>query len=129
MHYWGDPDVPWADIDDAAYYIGKGLRKWRVDVRQWKEKFGTVRVYCSLGIWGWHQLAYPGYVHSQWPKWLWKLSLSRWTTWPLRPLNFFVIPFHKWLYRRYYAKAVQKWPHIREEILCCADFSELLDKL
>jgi hypothetical protein len=125
-HYWGDPDVDWKGINDAAEYIGEGLRKWgRVDVWQTKEKFGQVRVYCSLGLNSWHQLTHPGHAFNRWPRWLW-LSLN-FSGYPLlRLLNCAVEPYHIWLYRRYYRKAVERWPHLREEILCAADYPKLL---
>jgi hypothetical protein len=126
MHYWGDEGVDWEGIDAAAQYIGEGLRKWRVDVRQWKEKYGTVRVYCGLGLQNLHQLTHPGYCYNQWPKWAWKAQFL----WPARALvrilNLFVLPLHIWLYKRYYREAVRRWPHLKKEILCCADFDELL---
>jgi len=129
MHIWGDEDVDWGGIDDAASYIGQGLRKWgRVDVKQFKEKYGTVRVYCRLGVGMFHQLIWPGYCSNQYPyKWLWLADLK--LMWLWRLLNHAVVPYHKYLYRKYYANAVQKWPHLREEILCCADFDELLKGL
>ena len=88
MHVWGDKDVDWQGIDDAASYIGDGLRFWgRVSVSQYKEKYGTVRVYCSLGLWDWHQLTHPGYAFNQWPKWLWPLNFKG--QWLMRLLNLY----------------------------------------
>lgn len=53
MHTWGQLDSQGRDIccrvGDAAEYIGSWLRKWaRIDLT-WKEKYGTVRIYCSFG--------------------------------------------------------------------------------
>lgn len=134
MHHWGDEGVDWDGINDAAQYIGVGLRKWgRVDVRQYKEKYGTVRVYCSLGLMWWPQLTHPGYVYIQWPRWFDFISYahSRWNPFYLAlcAANLVVVPFHKWLYRRYYRQAIKKWPHLRQEIRCCADFPEVLKGL
>jgi len=129
MHYWGDKGVDWDGINDAAAYIGLGLRKWRVNITQYKEKYGTVRVYGYLGLTSFHQLTHPGYVFNQWPEWLWKLQFTWLARKVIQGLNFLVYPLHKRLYRRYYRKAVEKWPHLREEILCCADFDELLEGL
>lgn len=128
MHYWGDEGVDWEGIDNAASYIGDGLRFWgRVSVQQYKEKYGTVRVYCSLGLHDWHQLTHPGYAYNQWPRWLWPLNFKG--EWLKRLLNRGVYPFHCWLYRRYYKEAVRRWPHLREEILSVADYDELLGGL
>jgi len=129
MHCWGDDDVDWVGIDDAADYIGMGLRKWgRVNVTQYKEKYGTVRVYCYLGVAMFHQLIWPGYVYNQYPyKWIWVLDIKSGRFWSLfqKPILF----YHKWLYRKLYANAIKKWPHLRKEILCDADYDELLKGL
>lgn len=102
MHRWGDKGVDWQAISEAASYIGKGLRKWgRVTVFDYKEKWGTVRVYCSFGL-----LGLPGHL-----------------------LNWILIPYQEWLYLHLYKKAVAKWPHIRLEILSEADWPELLAPL
>jgi len=131
MHQWGDESVDWNGIDTSAAFIGIGLRKWgRVDVMQYKEKFGTVRVYCRMGITGFHQLIWPGYVYNQFPyKWMWTADIyfpnifwrvvNRWVA----------FPFHRWLYRRFYRMAVAKRPHLRKEILCAADYPEYLEGL
>ncbi len=127
MHLWGDEDVDWQGIGDAAEFIGLGLKKWRVGVRDWKEKYGTVRVYCSFGLYHWEQLVRPGWVSYRWPKWTWK-----WQSFPrpfFRLINILVVPLHVWCYKRYYRKALEKWPHLKAEILDAADFPELLDKL
>lgn len=128
-HLWGDPVFDWHALDEAATYIGEGLRKWRVDVRQYKEKWGELRCYCDLGIRMWHQIFWPGYVANQYPwHWLWVLDIRLWWIWP--PLNrCFIAPFHAYLYRRYHRRAIEKWPHIREEILGWPDYPELLKGL
>ena len=129
MHEWGDEGVDWAGIEAAARYIGEGLRFWRVDVRQYKEKFGEVRVYCSLGLHSWTQLTHPGHAFNRWPRWLNFVAypgryspfrLGLWT------LNLAVLPFHRWVYRRYYREARRRWPHLAQEIYRCADYHELL---
>jgi hypothetical protein len=131
MHQWGDEDVDWKGIDDAGRYIAKNLLWWRVDVRDWKEKFGTIRVYCSLGIGWWPQLTHPGHVYNRWPRWLDFIAYggyNRWNPlyWALRGINVVAVPLHVWVYKRYYRKACEKWPHLKQEILRCADFHELL---
>lgn len=96
MHSWGDKGVDWKGINQAAEYIGVNLARWGfVRVVQYKEKFGTVRVYCYLGRCN-------------------------------RYLDYLLIPYQEWLYRKLYKDMVKKFPHLREEILCMADFPELL---
>jgi hypothetical protein len=126
MHDWSDRNVDWKGISDAARYIAEYLVRWgRVGVRDYKEKYGTVRVYCSLGWYQFHSITHPRAAYSRYPPWLWRLD-CRYGWRIFRPVNWLVIPFHKWLYRRAYRNAVRKWPHLREEILRAADFDELL---
>ena len=130
MHVWGDDNVDWKGIDDAASFIAHRLLFWRVDVNQWKEKFGTVRVYCYLGLQWWQSLTHPGHVWHRWPNWLkfinYPMGWSKPFGWALRLVNYILVPFHMWLYRDTYRKAVQKWPHLRGEILTAADYPALL---
>ncbi len=125
--YHTHPKFPFEDVEEAAAYIGQGLRKWgRVDVRQYKEKFGEVRVYCSLGFISPHHIIWPGYVANQYPwHWLWVADVY-FPRWIARVLNWFVQPYHVWLYRRYYREAQANWRHIADEIVDAADYPELL---
>ncbi len=126
MHLWGDETVDWAGISAAARFIGTNLVRWgRINVRDYKEKYGTVRVYCDLGWYQFHSITHPSYCYSQYPKWLWSLD-CRYGWRLIRPLNWIAVPYHKWLYRRVYRLAVRRWPHLTAEILACADYHELL---
>lgn len=131
MHNWGQEGVDWAGISDAAEYIASSLRKWRVNVTDHKEKFGTVRVYL---FWGWsslHCITHPGYHYCQYPKdgWLYKLNYSSVVYYFLRRVvNPILIPLQQRLYTYVYGQAIKKWPHLRHEILEGADYSELLGK-
>ena len=128
MHQWGDENVDWAGIDDAVRYIGRGLKKWgRVSVHQCKEKYGTVRVYMGgLGFHQLHSITHPGHCFSRYPKWLWRLDCKYGTKIIPFLFNWFVVPYHKWLYRKLYSDMVKKYPHLRDEILCMADYDQLL---
>ena len=129
MHSWGDGFKYFDDVGEAADFIGDYLRKWgRVGVRQTKEKYGTVRVYCSLGWSNLHDLLWPGYVYNQWKSpWLWKLEVYFWPkVFHRTGLGYLSYVYHKLLYRRAYKLAVKRWPHIRKEILNGADYRELL---
>ena len=129
MHSWGDENVDWKGINSAAEFIGVNLRRWgRVNVRDYKEKFGTVRVYCSLGWHQFHSITHPGWCRAQYPKWLWHLD-CRVGSKIISPLNRVILPYHIWLYRHLYSMAVRKWPHLRREILCMADYGDLLKGL
>ena len=131
MHHWGDENVDWKGINDCTSYIGKNLLKWgRCNVWQYKEKYGTVRVY--MGGFGWtslHNITHPGYAFSKYPKWLWNLDciiLSK-----IIPVlfNWIIVPYHKWLYKKLYSDMIKKYPHLKKEILYLADYYELLKKI
>lgn len=130
MHDWSDETVDWQGINDAAEFIGEGLRKWgRICVYGYKEKFGTVRVDCFFGWATFHAIVRPGYMWiPKWWPWGLDLFLSRYIFAPGGMLNrWFIVPFHYKLYRWHYKKAVEKWPHLREEILSAADYGEVLE--
>lgn len=131
MHDWSEKDVDWAGISEAAEYIGLGLRKWgRMEVRDYKEKYGTVRVYCSFGWQSLHSVTHPGWAYIQYKRnsLLWFLEWNRVVRKCIQSLNCLVIPFHVWLYRKFYRNAIRKWPHLRLEILSGADYSKLLSE-
>lgn len=112
-------------VHDAAQWIGRRLLKLRVPVRDMKEKWGEVRVYCSFGYWSFHDLVYPGYAFNQFPRWL--QSLDYHLLGPLLQHLYWVTePVHKWWYKRTYKKALEKFPHLRDAILNGADWPELL---
>lgn len=128
MHNWGDENVDWDGIDDAGRYIGYWLKKWlRMEVRDIKEKFGTVRIYCSFGWQGVYSIYRPGYVW--YPKW-WPIKLDHWLAYDtpiFRWINRIVVPLHARMYAWRYKKAVQKWPHLYNEIVSAADHGHVFD--
>lgn len=128
MHQWGDSFKYFAEVGEAAEFIGDYCRKYgRIGVTQTKEKYGTARVYCHFG---WHQLfsiTHPGYVYSRYPKWLWNFDcmyLSK----IIRPLNKLTVSYQIRIYRRAYELAFKKWPLIKEEIISGADYAELISE-
>lgn len=126
MHFWGDKDVDWKGIDNAAEYIHSYCRRWARMGGQSKEKYGTVRFYTHFGHLSLHSFIYPDYVYSQFPKWLWTFDIDY-----ISPvLQKLVEPwFTKWqmfIYNRAYWNALRKWPHLRGEILSSADFLECI---
>lgn len=128
MHNWSDKDVDWKGINDAAEYIGTNLVKYgRMDATH-KEKWGTVRVYVSMGWFQIHSITHPQSHYSQYPKWLWELDCSHGDK-ITRVLNIVAIPYHKFLYRLFYKRAIQKWPHLTKEIIYGADHMSLLSDL
>jgi hypothetical protein len=109
--------------------IGDYLVKYgRINVRQTKSKFGTIRVYCSIGCYSFYQLFKPRHVYVTWPKWLYGLDL-KYGSFIMKYLNKLIVPYHSFVYRRAYKKALEKYPELRSNILACPDFEELLKGL
>ncbi len=130
MHDWSDESFDWKSLNEAEGILSDTLRFYRVPVRDIKEKYGTLRCYTGLGWTSFHSIAYPGYVYGQFPNWLWKLDV--YYGYPILKytgIAYLSYKLHCWAYRRGYAKIVKKFPHIRTEILCCADYDELLKGL
>ena len=127
MHSWGDEGVDWEGINDAAEFIGLWLSKWaRLNVSCWKEKFGTVRVYCSFGWSSVYSIWRPSHVWI--PKW-WPYKFDLWigNSYLFVLLNKLVIPLQERAYVWRYKKAVEKWPHLYKEIVSGANYGELFE--
>jgi hypothetical protein len=129
MHSWGDDTVDWKGINDAARFIARYLIRYgRVSVLGCKEKYGTVRVYCVLGWHQIHSITHPGYAYNQYPDWLWRIDCVYGNR-LIALVNWAVVPYHRWLYRRAYKAAIKRWPHLKQEILSDADYDHLLKDL
>src|ERR1041385_5172837 len=121
-HNWGDENVDWKGIGEVCDYFWTMSRRWGRMGGQIKEKYGTVRFYVHFGNLSLHTLFYPGWVSSQFPKWLWKADIFY-----IGPfLRFFFerlfVAWQKYVYNRMYQQALKRWPHLRAEILCDADY-------
>lgn len=115
-------------LDDIAYNMGQELRFWRVSVRDAKEKYGIVSIYCSFGITNLHDLIYPGYVYNQFPKWLRKLDEHVINPFMIKSkLTDLIVMFHMYQYTRIYLKYIKLYPKYKENILVGADHRELLE--
>jgi hypothetical protein len=124
MHSWNDGFKYFAEVGEAADWIGTQLVRWgRINVTTTKEKWGCARVYCSFGVYSLYSLLHPRKVYI---------------TGRLAPLNKVAIPY--WLnhafsayqilvYKAVYYLAIKKWPMIKEEIISGADYNELLQKM
>jgi hypothetical protein len=126
MHVWGDGFKYFREVDEAAFEIGQYCRKWgRISVTQTKEKYGISCVYLSFGWYQLFSITHPGYIYSRYPSWLWKLDCRVFSR-IIPKLNFIVIPYQKFIYRRAYHKAFRKYPLIKEEIISGADYPEIV---
>lgn len=144
MHNWGDENVDWNGIGEAAHFLASYMKKWgRMGVRDWKEKYGTVRVYVDMGWYSLLSVTHPGWCHyrpytefenkiKKYIPFTKKLSMIWLDIYVfgkvVRLLNPIVSRYHCWLYTRAYGLAIRKWPHLRMEILSGADHHELLKK-
>lgn len=126
-HEWGEwPDKLFRDVENAAQEIGDYCRKWgRIQVTSTKEKYGSARVYCHFGLHQIHSISHPGYVYNQYPKWLWTLDCNYGSK-LLIPIQGIVVKWQTYIYNKAYQKALKKYPHIRQEILSCADYREYI---
>lgn len=132
MHDWSDDKVDWAGISDAARYMGEFMVKWgRLPVSDTKEKWGTARVYCYFGWYDLHSIIYPRHHYVQWSKgsFLDRLNKNSLVSRIIPKLGSLIIPYQEYIYYLAYKRAIEKWPHLRKEILGGADHSELLTKL
>jgi len=130
MHHWGDQSVDWNGISTAAEFIALRLGWARIGVLDAKEKWGTVRVYCTFGWSSLHSIFYPRYHYIQWKnpilKWL---EYNAQVMWTVQKLGRILVPLQRAWYRQVYKQAISRWPHLAEEITCCADYRELLEGL
>jgi len=128
MHQWGDTDFDWESLHLATNYLDTFMLKYgRIRISCTEEKYGTVRIYCVLGVYQLHSLTHPQYTYSQYPTWLWNLDCKYISKiFNLRPIRWITFKYQAFIYRLAYKNAVKKWPKLKEEILCCADYDELL---
>lgn len=124
--YWGDEKVDWEGIDLAANYISSYCRRYGRLGGHSKEKYGEIRFDASFGYLSLHTLIYPGYYYSQFPKWLWELDVDYIGPVLQKLFEGLFVKWQKHIYSKAYIKALKKWPHLRSNILCGADWPELI---
>jgi hypothetical protein len=126
-HDWSEDNFDWKSLNEGIDYIHEYMVKYgRIGVHS-KEKYGTARITAYFWSGSLHGLTHPGYAYSQYPKWLWTFDI------------YYITPFcrkiglvwlvEKWqsrVYRKAYANAVRMYPHIKDELTCCADQKHLL---
>lgn len=123
-HDWSEETFDWDSLYKAERLANKLMKRLgRIGVHS-KEKFGTLRwdIYLFNGTL--HSFTHPGYVYSQYPKWLWIFDCNYK---PLRFLKFIVVPWQKLVVKLTFSILVKKYPHIVDEIISDAP-RELLTK-
>jgi hypothetical protein len=125
-HCWGDKDFDWDSLYKAEQ-LGNKLMKslGRIGVRS-KEKFGSLRWDLHFFDGTLHSLTHPGYVYSQYPKWLWEFDVV------YRPLRFLLPVIQAW--QAFVVKCTfwyicRKFPHIEKEIILDAPRELLTTRL
>ena len=120
-HMWGDTDFDWEALNNAINYVVSFCRRWARIPLHGKEKWGVMRlesIYYGFSIvW----LIWPGYMFcpKRCPKWLFMLDQDLAHRWPVYRflINWWFIPYQKWILKLAYKRAVKKWPHIEAEIM------------
>lgn len=117
------------NLDQLAYKIGQFCRTFgRIHVTDTKEKYGTIRVYCTFGFLGFHTLLWPGraYKHKYCPRWVWNLDVKLYGSKIEQFINLLLVPYQKLIYKTAYKLALRTYPHLNKEITRCMDYPEYL---
>lgn len=125
-HDWSDDTFDWKSLNEALS-TGTTLMKrlGRIGVHS-KEKYGSCRWSLYLFDGTLHSLTHPGYVYSQYPKWLWSFDVEH------RPLKFLKYPINFWqklVVKATFSYLVYKYPNIADEIISDAPRELLTKKL
>lgn len=126
MHRWGDEDFDWKALDSAITDLHFFATRIGRLGGQMKEKYGTLRFYAQFSSLTLHNLIYPSYVYSQFPKWLWIFDLR--VVYQITRYTGLTLVFQAWQrfwYKFGYRYILKKYPHIRKEIGQGADYPEL----
>ena len=124
-HEWGEEGFDWKGLDDACNIIWNTCITWGRFGGQAKEKRGCIRFYAYFSGFNLHTFFYPGHMYNRFPKWLRAVDdfLIKTIFRPLqRPMYWYQTKIYNWAYQL----ALKKYPHLRDEILCDADFPELI---
>jgi hypothetical protein len=129
MHQWGDEDFDWNGLNDAIFYMHKRMKTYaRIGVHS-KEKYGRAVLNCYF-VDTPHSLIWPGYVYNQYPyKWMWNLDVDYgYKLLYYTGIWYIVSKWQKFIFVDTYRRAVKKWPHLKDEILCDAHPMEWLEE-
>lgn len=128
FHVWGDEDFDWKSLGEAIDLMHCFMSKWgRIGVDS-KEKYGTARLYINWFDGSLYSMVKPGYYYYRWPNWFHVIDYN--VIRNISNCTGFTYIFRKYqekIYSLAYKKAIKRWPSIEEEIVCCADYPELID--
>lgn len=128
-HVWNDGWEYWKDLGDAIHFCKKHWRAWgRIGIAFSKEKWGVFNHNCQFywGSWPIHELVKPGYTYYQWPKWLMLIEMEYLSkAVKYIGMRWLVQQWQKLVYNVVLWRALRKWSHIRDELLCDADYDML----
>ena len=121
-HDWSETDFDWKALNEAGRYLTDNCRRW-ARVGLWtKEKYGTLRVSTTCAFTCEYSPIYslvkPGYAYYRWPVWF-RQYIDRPVGKALNLLGVLrlINKYQMWTLKRFWLKAAEKWPHIKDEIL------------
>lgn len=120
MHEWGDKDFDWHGLNAAGSFIARYcMHKARLKIH-WKEKYGTLRIEwlssCLFGYSPVHNLVYPGYLYYKWPSWVMKIDRGLGSVLRVLRITNLIAGYQLKTLNRALARAVEYWPHLKDEI-------------
>ncbi len=124
-HDWSDKTFDWDSLYKAESLGNKIFRFFRIGVHS-KEKFGSLRWSFYLFNGSMHSITHPGYVYSQYPKWLWSFDCKYK---PLRFLKPIITPLQCLVIRLTFSYLCYKFPTVIDEIISDAPRNLLSKKL
>ncbi len=123
-HDWSEKDFDWNSLNEAGYLIERICAISRLGIN-WKEKYGTLRIYPNFFTGSLHELQYPGYVYCQY-KFLrdqrWYLDIYFWpTVFKYTGMTWLIRKVQELTYTLAFYIAMKKYPNIKEEICVNAE--------
>jgi hypothetical protein len=127
-HDWSEKEFDWVALNDCQLIMYKYARTIGRVGGDIKEKYGSLRFYVHFSEFSMQSLFYPGYCYIQFPRWFhfgleykFLKYIYKYTG-----LNCLFLKWQLFWYSYAYNKACKTYPHIVDEILCCADHPELI---
>lgn len=112
----------------ALWFVVKNLMRWgRINVSDWKEKYGSLRVYCTFGWYEFHTLVHPGRKYVTWPTWVRTIDIKLTEVILERlKLSLVVFAWQKLIYNVVYHLAFRLFPDQALKLYLGMDYPEHL---